>query len=486
MTVRADPHRGSDNPTPRRVTFFDYARSRTGSVALTITLDVVALTVSVAAVNLWAANHTPGPYEWLIWLFIPLTLILFARDGLYRRNLTRNFLDEGYPIVSSVAIASLTLLGILLLVDNAHPGYHVVWTGLCAAILVQLVRLARDFTQRHLRRAHRSASATLLVGNTEMVDHLIAHMCALPEYGLRPVGILASKAPEPSDASTTHPPVPYVGSPAQFGKVARSLGIEEVVISKGDSSDDELVDLISKAHRHDIRVWVVPPVHDAVGKRARIDHLGGVPLLVLPPVNPGGWQFAMKYAMDRVVAAGLLLLISPLFLTLALLVRVGSPGPIFFRQKRVGRDGKPFDCLKFRSMRPPSASDTAFQLKAGAAPGGVEGVDRRTRVGAVMRATSLDELPQLINVLRGDMSLVGPRPERPAFVDLFKVQIHRYGQRHRVKAGLTGWAQVHGLRGQTSIADRAEWDNYYIENWSFWLDIKILILTVVAVLKRAE
>jgi lipopolysaccharide/colanic/teichoic acid biosynthesis glycosyltransferase len=137
-------------------------------------------------------------------------------------------------------------------------------------------------------------------------------------------------------------------------------------------------------------------------------------------------------------------------------------------------------------MRPPRASDADFQLVAGQAPGGVEGVDRRTAIGKIMRRTSLDELPQLLNVIKGDMSLVGPRPERPEFVELFEAQILRYGERHRVKAGVTGWAQVNGLRGQTSIADRAEWDNYYIENWSVALDIKILALTVLAVVHRAE
>jgi lipopolysaccharide/colanic/teichoic acid biosynthesis glycosyltransferase len=137
-------------------------------------------------------------------------------------------------------------------------------------------------------------------------------------------------------------------------------------------------------------------------------------------------------------------------------------------------------------MRASDASDATFELKTGAAPGGVEGVDRRTKIGKILRATSLDELPQFINVLRGEMSLVGPRPERPEFVELFEAQIQRYGERHRVRAGVTGWAQVHGLRGQTSIADRAEWDNYYIENWSLALDLKILALTVPAVLRRAE
>jgi lipopolysaccharide/colanic/teichoic acid biosynthesis glycosyltransferase len=161
----------------------------------------------------------------------------------------------------------------------------------------------------------------------------------------------------------------------------------------------------------------------------------------------------------------------------------------------VGRDGKVFDFYKFRSMRveQPSADDGApeasaldFLLGGDTAPGGVEGEDRRTAVGRFLRSTSLDELPQLFNVLRGDMSLVGPRPERPEFVELFRQDIIRYGDRHRVKSGITGWAQVHGLRGQTSLAERVEWDNYYIAHWSLGLDLKILALTLVALFRNAE
>jgi lipopolysaccharide/colanic/teichoic acid biosynthesis glycosyltransferase len=145
-----------------------------------------------------------------------------------------------------------------------------------------------------------------------------------------------------------------------------------------------------------------------------------------------------------------------------------------------------FELLKVRSMRPPEGESRSAELAPGTAPGGVEGEDRRTRFGAFLRRTSLDELPQLWNVLRGQMSLVGPRPERPEYVDLFTDQIDRYGERHRVKAGITGWAQVHGLRGQTSLADRVEWDNYYLENWSIWLDFKILLLTVLAIVRPAK
>lgn len=262
--------------------------------------------------------------------------------------------------------------------------------------------------------------------------------------------------------------------------------MEEVVIAFASAPHEQIVDAIRAAQHAGARVWLVPRMFDTVGMHARIEHLGGLPLMVLRHVDPRGWQFVLKGALDRVAAGLALLLLSPVFLVLTVLVRASSPGPIFFAQERIGRDGVPFDCLKFRSMRPPRDSDADFVRTEGAAPGGVEGVDRRTRIGKIMRQTSLDELPQLINVLRGDMSLVGPRPEQPEYVDLFAAQIRRYGERHRVKAGLTGWAQVNGLRGQTPIADRAEWDNYYIENWSLRLDIKIVFLTCIAVLKRSE
>jgi len=167
---------------------------------------------------------------------------------------------------------------------------------------------------------------------------------------------------------------------------------------------------------------------------------------------------------------------------IAIAIRLSSPGPALFRQRRVGRDGHEFDLLKFRTMRPPQTTDE-FAPRSGYAPGGVEGTDRRTRLGRFLRETSLDELPQLINVLRGDMSLVGPRPERPEFVKLFSTEVHRYEDRHRVKSGLTGWAQVNGLRGQTSIADRVEWDNYYIQNWSLRFDLRIIGLTIAEVLR---
>lgn len=479
-----------DEPSPTTHRLADRLRRDPLHTAVTIALDFAAAAAAVGIATWWTAEFTTvDSRSSLVWLFVPLVLAGLASGSMYRRSLRRNFLDEIGPVEAAVAVSALMLLTILLLVgDQTRPSLLVIPIWACAAVLIAGVRLARAVIQRFLRRRFKSASPTLIIGGGPLAHQLIARMYEMPDYGLRPVGILdaTSATRPPVEPSGLYPEVPYCGAPVDFAQISRKLGVEDLVVTPCDIAEDELVAMVRKAHRHDIRVWVVPRIHDAIGARARIDHIGGLPLLVLPQVNPRSWQFGVKHAMDRILAALALLVLSPVMVTLALLVKFGSPGPIFFRQKRIGRNGKPFDCLKFRSMRPPRDSDTAFELKGGAAPGGVEGVDRRTTVGKIMRATSLDELPQFINVLLGDMSLVGPRPERPEFVELFEMQIRRYGERHRVKAGVTGWAQVHGLRGQTSIADRAEWDNYYIENWSVWLDVKILFLTVLAVLKRAE
>jgi exopolysaccharide biosynthesis polyprenyl glycosylphosphotransferase len=232
-------------------------------------------------------------------------------------------------------------------------------------------------------------------------------------------------------------------------------------------------------------VSLVPRLFESMTDRVALERLGGLPLVGLRSVDPQGWKFTFKYGLDRVLAAVALLLVAPVFAAIAVTVKLSSPGPVLFRQLRVGRDGQVFHLLKFRSMRP-AESNPAFRPAPGSAPGGIEGVDRRTAVGRLIRRTALDELPQLINVVRGEMSLVGPRPERPEFVELFRHDVARYGDRHRVKSGITGWAQVHGLRGQTSLADRVEWDNFYIENWSLWLDVKILLMTFVAIFRASD
>lgn len=226
--------------------------------------------------------------------------------------------------------------------------------------------------------------------------------------------------------------------------------------------------------------------------RDEVAEAGGLPP---PPSGLGGdapshrahllW---LKHSVDTVLAVSALLVLSPLLLVIAVVVKASSPGPVLFRQQRIGRDGRPFVMLKFRSMREATAV-SRFEPAMDVAPGGVEGIDRRTRVGRWLRASSLDELPQLVNVVRQEMSLVGPRPERPHFVDRFREEVDGYSLRLRVRPGITGLAQVRGLRGPTSLSRRVEADNEYIESWSLWRDVVVLWLTawtVVAFLGRSS
>jgi exopolysaccharide biosynthesis polyprenyl glycosylphosphotransferase len=249
-----------------------------------------------------------------------------------------------------------------------------------------------------------------------------------------------------------------------------------------------LLRLVRRCEELDVNVAFVPRLFEKVTSKLTVEHIGGLPLISARPANPKGLQFAIKYAADRVVAGLVLLLALPIMVPAAFAILATLGRPLFFRQVRVGRDGRTFEMLKFRTMRPvkQELDEPALDLPPDTAPGGVEGGDRRTRVGTFLRRTSLDELPQLINVLKGEMSLIGPRPERPEYVGLFEESVYRYGDRHRVKSGITGWAQVHGLRGKTSLSDRVEWDNYYIENWSLWLDLKVLLLTFLAVTRSPQ
>lgn len=469
-------------------------RSDRWHVTITLVLDLLAASAAVAAAHAWLPSTDDQRYVLVYsWAFVPLVVLVLSTRSLYMRKLDFKFLDDFEPVETAVAVAALGTLTLIMVSvpalapgevvqSSVRPSDLVVRLWVCAAILMPAVRLGRSLVYRYLRRKYRVGAPALILGSGPIAHQLVARMRQVPEYGLHPVGMLDDFRPPDLELVD----LPYLGTTLDLEAAARSVHAEDLIVAPSSVSDEQLARAAQLAQTLGLRVFVVPRLFDAVGVGTRVEHLGGIPLLVLSRVDPKGWQFALKHAFDRTMAGLGLLLISPLFLVLALLVKTTSPGPVFYRQQRVGRDAKVFDCLKFRSMRPLDKSEKDFAPKAGDAPGGVEGIDRRTRIGKIMRKTSLDELPQLLNVLKGDMSLVGPRPERPAFVELFEMQVRRYGDRHRVKAGITGWAQVHGLRGQTSIADRAEFDNYYIENWSLRLDFRILVLTVLAVFRGVE
>jgi exopolysaccharide biosynthesis polyprenyl glycosylphosphotransferase len=467
---------------------------RTDAVSTMIMVAVDALAAATAVVIgvAWAirAQEPPPPF-WIAALFVPVMIALLGLLSMYRRNLDRKWMDEIGPLETVAAFGAMLLLTVMVLADvPGHLGKNMSRIWLCAAALMPIARLIHITVQRRLRLRIHLLSPTLIIGNGVVAHQIGERLIAAPQYGLVPIGRISIDPQWRTDfdsetESSLALDIPWVGSPDTIADAIKTSGAEAIVVAFSRTPDELLTRVVRSAHQHGLRVWIVPRMYDVVGQRARVEYVGGLALLALPHTNPLGWQFAAKHVIDRVVAFGGLLVISPLFLIFMVLVRASSPGPVFFGQQRVGRDGQVFSCLKFRTMRLPHASDAVFELRAGSAPGGLEGVDRRTPFGKFLRTSSMDELPQLINVLRGEMSLVGPRPERPEFVELFEAGIRLYGERHRVKAGITGWAQVHGLRGQTSIAERAEWDNYYIENWSLILDLKILALTVPAVLRRA-
>jgi exopolysaccharide biosynthesis polyprenyl glycosylphosphotransferase len=328
-----------------------------------------------------------------------------------------------------------------------------------------------------------AARATLIVGAGRVGQELARRLLAEPGHGLRPVGFLdyegrlAAAGDRPGE-------VPLLGPPDQVGAVIERTGAECVAFAfPVISSDARLLPLLEECQSAGVRAFAVPRLFEAVGWRMQVRHVGSLPLAELRSIGPDDLPFALKHLLDRLIATLLLVALAPLILVVAALVKASSPGPVFFRQRRVGRDGLEFTILKFRTMREPAPGQQVFVPPPGCAPGGIEYEDRRTRIGGWLRRASLDELPQLVNVLRGEMSLIGPRPERPEYVRRFAAELRRYDRRHRVKSGITGLAQVSGSRGQTSIAQRAEYDNFYVQNWSFWLDLKIALRTVRTVLQ---
>jgi exopolysaccharide biosynthesis polyprenyl glycosylphosphotransferase len=459
------------------------------------TVDFVLLLVAVviALGGLHATLHVSAVRAPLL-LLPPLVMGLLYLRGLYRTRLRALLLDGVAPVVSAVSVAAMTVAMLGLFVNGQIPTQSDwVQAWLFALLAVGAGRSVLALTQRWAR-AHRLVGKPVLIMGAGVVGAQVARRLENhPEYGLTPIGFLDDDPRSVAEVGGRDMPV--LGTVEDLDETVLSTGVRNLIVAFSSVADARVSRLIQRCQELGIEVSVVPRMFDTINNRVGYDTVGGLPLMSFTTVNPRGVQFAVKHAFDRVFALGLMVVLSPVLLCTALAVRLSSRGPILFRQRRVGRDGKMFDLYKFRSMHsaPPRAESgaedsTAIESLLGGdtAPGGVQGNDRRTRVGRLLRRSSLDELPQLLNVLRGEMSIIGPRPERPEFVELFRQDITRYGDRHRVRSGITGWAQVHGLRGQTSLAERVEWDNYYIAHWSLGLDMKILALTFTALWRNSE
>jgi len=479
----------------------DRRRVRTSSApifdATSFGVDAMMLALAAAAsvVSAPAASLRTDVFSLAVFCVLILASLVYL--GLYRFSFATHFLEDARTIIAATAIVAMCMtFGRVLIFDNPDAAAQAVRAWIFASTYVIAARGGRHIVEMRQRREGIIGQRTLIIGAGAVGRQFAARLLQRPEFGLRPVAFLDD---DPLEIEAESPSIPVLSSqPVErdgtqlfgpgFEAALESMQASHVVVSFSTSSHQAELDLLRRCQRQGVTVSVLPRLFEGVTDDLELERIGAIPIVSVRPNDPQGWQYALKYASDRVIAAIAILLTSPLMIVAAVATLLTLGRPILFRQARVGLDGKEFDVLKFRTMRDPEPDECPETEAAPArgedlAPGGVEGVDRRTRTGALLRRSSIDELPQFFNVLRGDMSLVGPRPERPSYVQLFDESVYRYADRHRVKSGITGWSQVQGLRGNTSIADRVEWDNYYIENRSPWLDFKIILMTVPAMLR---
>lgn len=401
----------------------------------------------------------------------------FSANGLYdlRRGASR--VDEAYKVFTAISLTTILALVINTSFLPLAGLASLPWTASIIALgwlVAILTSLTFRFSHRSLvfwLRSHGIDTRRVLIVGARAPGRTVWHTIRrAPELGYQVQGFISDSY----DVGTLVEGLPILGRTCHLNRVVRATQADEVLLALSGRTPDELLDIVSSIENETVTIKVYPDTfHLITNNEVSIGDLSGLPLVSVKNAaldNP--WNQTLKRGLDIVVAAVVLQFTAPLLLLLAILVKLDSRGPVFFLQERVGLDGKPFWMIKFRTMRTDSEQH---------GPGWTTPNDPRiTRLGTLLRRYSLDELPQFINVLLGDMSVVGPRPEQPKWVEHFSQQIPRYMRRHREKAGITGWAQVNGLRGDTSIEERTRYDLYYIENWSLLFDIKIILKTMVA------
>ena len=397
-----------------------------------------------------------------------VTALVWRTKGLYARRFSLSILDDLASFIQGVVIGAVpaVLLGVGVLGTGATAPLSAVGVMALVALVARVVAYAVILGRR--RRGQINYPA-VIVGAGPVAVSLARRLEEHPQHGLRPVGFLERG----EELEST--PVPILGGTDDLVEVVRRRKVTDVVIGYGALPTSDLVEIIRCCDRLDVEIYVLPRLFEMHRLAGACDHVWGIPLVRLHRRAHRAGTWRLKRFLDMVASFTALLMLAPLLVATAIAVRLEVGKGILFEQVRIGLDGRPFTIRKFRSMRPlPPGVEN---------PWSVTDDDRIGPVGRFIRRYSIDELPQLFNVLNGDMSLVGPRPERPEYVEQFQVQVPRYGDRHRVPVGLTGLAAVQGLRGDTSITDRAYFDNVYIENWSFALDLKILARTVTSVIK---
>lgn len=393
----------------------------------------------------------------------PLHLFTYAVAGLYDSQRKRRLYQElGRLFWVNALDFVLLLMGFFLLKDMHFSRLALVFFFVLSNLGLTLKRIVvRKFLHR-LRGRGYNQKTILLIGGGSTAKRYVREIQRSPELGYRIVGVVSERKKLAN--------IPYLGHFGQLEQLLERWKPDEAVAGLDIDEYQEMPQIIQACEKSGTKLSMIPFYAEYMPARPQFDSINGLPMINLRrvPLDNMGNAF-LKRAMDIVGSLVLIVLFSPVMLVTAVGVKLSSPGPIIFRQLRVGRDKKEFYMYKFRSMRVNSGSNTAWSQNRDS---------RKTPFGAVIRKLSLDEFPQFFNVLKGDMSLVGPRPELPHFVEQFREEIPLYMVKHQVRPGITGWAQVNGLRGDTSIEERIEHDIYYIENWTLLFDIKILLMTL--------
>jgi exopolysaccharide biosynthesis polyprenyl glycosylphosphotransferase len=419
-----------------------------------------------AALAAFVMIVAPLATTWWSYVFVASVVFLLTATGHYRSRITLNVARETRSIAACTAVPLLVLAAVHI---HGVTTTGLIEAGLSVVAAMVVLRCVLYALIRRLRAKGVYGERTLIIGAGQIGTTFASTLSEHPEYGLRPIGFL-------DDVGDDDLPLPLFGGVALLRMVLFEESVDRVVVAFGRAREADMVDVLRACEDASVDIHILPRFFElgSAVHATDVDDVWGFPLVRLRRPVRRTVSRGAKRAFDATVAAVGLILVSPLYAVLAAVVKLSSPGPVHFRQQRVGQRGETVEILKFRSMKVHTDSDTEWSVSEEAV----------TRVGGFMRVLGLDEIPQLWNILRGQMSLVGPRPERPFFVEQFKAEIPHYDDRHRVPVGLTGLAQIHGLRGDTSIEERARFDNHYIENWSLWRDLTILMQTLFAVVRN--
>jgi Undecaprenyl-phosphate glucose phosphotransferase len=411
------------------------------------------------------------PLNEYVHILLPILLIwpfIFRNMGLYRPRRMSNHIIEFFDIVKASTLAVIILVATAFFVKrNEISRLIFFYFWLTSIVALSIERGTFRELLRFLRRKGYNVRHVLIVGAGDLGAKVAKKVKDNSWIGLEVVGYLDDY----KTAGETVDGKKVLGRISDIKNVINEHGVDQVFVALPVRAHKRLMYIVETLKEELVTIRVVPDIYQALTLNAGVEDLDGVPLINLTDTPMYGWNVVVKRFADIVLSLSAIIITSPVMLAIAVAVKLTSPGPLFYRQERMGLDGKTFDMLKFRSMKVDAEAQTG-------AVWAKENDPRRTKLGTFLRKTSLDELPQFFNVLRGDMSIVGPRPERPVFIEEFRKKIPGYMLRHKMKAGITGWAQVNGWRGNTSLEKRIECDLYYIEHWSLWFDIKIMWLTV--------